>query len=81
MFNTADAGLGGLPLRIDIDADQVRRIQRLWTDFARDGLPTDTLQWTAFETDSQRVMTIGDDWALVSGAYEERCDVLSNVTF
>ena len=81
IFNTADAGLGGLPLRIDIDGEQVRRIQQLWSDFARDGVPTTTLEWSAFDVDSKLVMTMSDDWSLTEDAYEERCEALSDVTF
>ncbi|MGB0645677.1 MAG: carboxylesterase/lipase family protein [Bradymonadia bacterium] len=81
VFNTADAGLGGLPLRIDIETDQVRRIQQLWSDFARDGFPTTTLEWPAFDDDSKLVMTMSDEWSLTADAYQERCDVLSDVTF
>lgn len=81
VFNTADAGLGGIPLQLDIESEQVNRFQVLWTDFARTGSPSQSLDWAPFETTTQRIMVMGTQWQNLSNPFEERCSLLPEVRF
>jgi para-nitrobenzyl esterase len=81
VFDTAEAGLGGIPLTLDIDAEAVDRFQRLWTDFARTGMPTPSLSWDAFDSANQHIMMMGSDWSLATNPFTERCALLPEVSF
>jgi para-nitrobenzyl esterase len=81
VFDTAEAGLGGIPLTLDIDSEDVERFQRLWTDFARTGTPTQNLSWDEFDTSAQKLMVMGSDWALATNPFSERCALLPEVSF
>ncbi len=81
IFNTADAGLGGIPLQLDIESEHVDRFQVLWTDFARTGSPSLSLDWAPFEATTQRVMVMGTEWRSLSNPFEERCLLLPEVGF
>ena len=81
VFDTADAGLGGIPLQLDIESEQVDRFQALWTDFARTGRPSLSLDWAPFEATTQQVMVMGAEWHGQSNPFEERCSLLPEISF
>lgn len=81
VFDTADAGLGGIPLQLDIESEQIDRFQALWTDFARTGRPTPNLDWNPLEVNSPNVLVMAAEWAIVSNPFEERCALLPEVSF
>lgn len=81
VFDTADAGLGGIPLQLDIEAAQVERFQTLWTDFARTGRPSLSLDWNAYQTSTQNIMVMDTEWTSVPNPFEARCALLPEVSF
>lgn len=71
IFDTADAGLLGLP--IEIEPEQSVKYQRLWSHFAHHGAPPDELMWAPFDLNQPSMMFFETEWRTGFHEYAERC--------
>ena len=65
-------------LIIDVDEEKSREVQAVWSDFARDGMPNSSLNWTPYTEADPAVMLMKPTWELGTYApdYDQICPLL-----